>query len=58
MIRSLKDKWSGISDEGLAEAVADCLQQGVGLKTSEFTVDDVRLDGSEKQTYVSSSDPN
>ena len=39
MIRALKNKWMGISDEGLFEAVQDCLTVGAGLQTSEFTVD-------------------
>ena len=41
MIRQLKDKWVGVSETGLFEAVADCMTLGAGLKTSEFVIDDV-----------------
>ena len=44
MIRKLKDKWVGISEEQLYESVTNCLTLGAGLKTSEFTVDDVKIE--------------
>ena len=44
MLTKLKEKWIGVSEEGLFEAVAGCLTLGAGLKTSEFSIDDVRID--------------
>ena len=42
------DKWIGRSEEGLFQAVQGCLKEGAGLKTSEFTVDDIRIDLNEE----------
>ena len=44
MIRRLKDKWAGVSEEGLFEAIQDCLTKGADLRASEFTVDDIWID--------------
>ena len=44
MIRYLRDKWTGVSEEGLFEAIQDCLTQGADFRTSEFTVDDIWID--------------
>ena len=43
MIRSFKSKWCGVSDEGLYDAVADCMTFGAGLEVSDFTVEDVKI---------------
>lgn len=45
MIRAFKNKWVGVSDEGLYEAVANAMTIGAGLNTSEFTVDDISIKG-------------
>ena len=56
MIRAIKEKWKGVSDEGLYEAVADCLTIGAGFETSEFTVDDVQIGPPPTEEWVSLKD--
>ena len=44
MIRSVKNWWYGVNDEGLYDVIADVMTEGAGLKVSEFTIQDVRIE--------------